>query len=92
MNSKTQRINVTLDSQDLDVIQIISNKKKISMSSVIKNMVHEWIEDYEDLILSKRAEEAEKKWEENGKKTISHEEFWERLEQDRAHAPELDLT
>lgn len=73
MSAKTHRINVSLDVEDLEIIQILSNQQKISMSSVIKKMVHDWLEEYEDLILIKRIEEGEK--EKNP--LISHEEYWD---------------
>lgn len=73
MRAKTHRINVTLDAQDLEIIQIISNKQKLSMSSVIKKMVQDWLEDYEDMILINKIEEREKE----NNPLISHEEYWE---------------
>lgn len=73
MSSKSPRINVSLDPSDLEIIQILSKKQHLSMSSIIKNMVHEWLEEYEDMKLIRRIEKREK--EKN--KLISHEEFWE---------------
>lgn len=73
MSEKTRRINVTLDPKDLEIIQILSQKQKISMSSVIKKMVHEWLEDYEDLLLIEKIENREKE----NNPLISHEEYWE---------------
>ena len=73
MGAKTQRINVTLDADDLEIIQILSSKQKMSMSSVIKYMVHEWLEEYEDMKLIQKIEKREKK----KNKLISHEEFWD---------------
>ncbi len=72
MSTKTQRINVTLDSEDLEIIQILSSKQKLSMSSIINKIVHEWLEDYEDMRLIHKIEEREK--EKNP--LISHEEYW----------------
>jgi predicted DNA binding CopG/RHH family protein len=72
-DGKTQRINVTLDAEDLEIIQILSSKQKVSMSSLIKKMVHEWLEDYEDMLLIQKIEERE-----NEKNPlISHEKYWE---------------
>ncbi len=73
MSTKTQRINVTLDSDDLEIIQILSRKQKMSMSSVIRQMLHEWLEEYEDLRLIQKIEKREKEM----NKLISHEEFWD---------------
>lgn len=73
MSSKSQRINVTLDIEELEIIKILSRKRKLSMSSIIKQMVHEWLEEYEDLKLIQKIEKREN--EKN--KLISHEEFWD---------------
>ena len=73
MSAKTHRINVTLDAKDLEIIQILSNKQKLSMSSIIKKMVHDWLEDYEDMVLINKIEEREKE----NNPLISHEEYWE---------------
>lgn len=72
MAAKTQRINVTLDSEDLEIIYLLSQKQKMSMSSLIKKMVHEWLEECEDMKLIKRIEEREQE----NNKLISHEEYW----------------
>ncbi|MBA3721740.1 MAG: ribbon-helix-helix protein, CopG family [Parachlamydiaceae bacterium] len=71
--TKTHRINVSLDAEDLEIIQILSNKQKLSKSSMIKKMVHEWLEDYEDMALIKKIEEREKE----NNPLISHEEYWD---------------
>ncbi len=73
MSAKTHRINVTLDAEDIEIIQLLSHKQKMSMSSVIKKMVHDWLEDYEDLMLINKIEEREKE----NNPLISHEEYWE---------------
>lgn len=73
MDSKKHRINVTLDAGDLEAIQILSMKQKLSMSFLIKKMVHDWLEEYEDMVLMSRIEARE-----NEKNPlISHEEYWE---------------
>lgn len=69
---KNPRINITLNQSDVEVMQILCEKKKMSMSSLAKKMIEDWLEDYEDMLLSRRAEEAEKQAE--GKPTFSHEE------------------
>lgn len=73
MQPKKQRINVTLDAEDLEIIQFLSHKQKLSMSSVIKKMVQDWLEEYEDMRLVHKIEEREKE----NNKLISHEEYWE---------------
>ena len=76
---KNPRINITLNSSDLEVMQLLCSKEKISMSSLAKKMIQDWLEDYEDILLSRKAEEAEIRWEKSGKKTISHEKLWKKL-------------
>lgn len=73
MKAKTHRINVTLDPEDLAIIQIISHKQKTSMSSIVKKMIHDCLEDYEDMLLIKKIEEREKE----NNPLISHEDYWE---------------
>lgn len=60
MSTKSRRINVSLDAEDLEIIQILENKQKLSMSLIIKNMVKDWLEDYEDFALINKIEEREK--------------------------------
>jgi hypothetical protein len=73
--SRSPRINVSLNPSDFEVMGILFEKKKISMSSLAKKMIEDWLEDYEDMLLAKRAEEAEKRWIDEGSQTISHEEL-----------------
>lgn len=80
MPTHNPRVNVTFNESDAEMMQLICKKKKISMSSLIRGVVKEWLEEYEDLLLARQAEEAYKKWEKGGKKTISHEELWNRLD------------
>lgn len=77
--SRSPRINVSLNPSDLEVMGILCEKKQMSMSSLAKKMIEEWLEDYEDMLLARRAEEAEKRWIENGCKTLSHEELCRKL-------------
>lgn len=77
--SRNPRINVSLNPSDFEVMGILCEKKKISMSSLAKKMIEDWLEDYEDMLLAKRAEEAEKRWVEEGCQTISHEELCQEL-------------
>ena len=76
---RNPRINVTLNPSDFEVMGILCEKKKISMSSLAKKMIEDWLEDYEDMLLARRAEEAEKRWVEGGCQTISHEELCQEL-------------
>lgn len=77
---KNPRISVTLNSEDAEIIEMICKQKKMSMSSLAKKVIEDWLEEYEDMLLARRAEEAEKRWIEDGCKTISHEELWKRLD------------
>ena len=79
MPTNNPRINVTFSESDAELLHLICKKKKMSMSSLIRKVMEDWLEEYEDMLLAKRAEEAENRWEEGGKKTISHEELWKRL-------------
>lgn len=72
MSTKTQRINVTLDPEDLELIHILAAKQKLSMSCIIKKMVHDWLEEYEDLKLIQKIEKREQEH----NPLISHEEYW----------------
>lgn len=76
---RNPRINITLNPSDVEMMEILCEKKQMSMSSLAKKMIEEWLEDYEDMLLARRAEEAEKKWIEGGSKTISHEELCQEL-------------
>jgi hypothetical protein len=77
--SRNPRINVSLSPSDLEVMEILCEKKRISMSSLAKKMIEDWLEDYEDRLLARRAEEAEKRWIDDGCQTISHEELCQEL-------------
>lgn len=76
---KSPRLQVTLNPDDLEIINLIAEKKHMSMSAVVKKVVEDWLEEYEDMLLAKRAEEAENRWIEGGRKTISHEELCRKL-------------
>lgn len=79
MPTSNPRVNVTFSESDAEIISIICKRKKISMSSLIRRVMEDWLEEYEDMLLAKRADEADEKWEKKGRKTISHEELWKRL-------------
>ena len=76
---RNPRINVTLNPSDLEMMELLCEKKQMSMSSLAKKMIEEWLEEYEDRLLADRAEKAEKRWIEGGKKTVSHEELCREL-------------
>lgn len=79
MPTNNPRVNVTFSEIDTEMMHIICKKKKISMSGLIRKVMEDWLEEYEEMILAKRAEETEKRWEKKGKKTIYHEELWKKL-------------
>ncbi len=62
----SQRIHVSFNESDAEVIQLICKKKKLSLSSLVRKVMEDWLEDYEDMLLARRAEEAEKRWVEGG--------------------------
>ncbi len=76
---RNPRINITLNRSDMEVMQLLCDKKQMSMSSLAKKMIEDWLEEYEDMLIAKRAEEAEKRWIEEGSQTISHEELCQEL-------------
>ena len=77
---KNPRISVTLNNSDAEVMYVICKKKGMSMSSLVKRMVEDWLDEYEGVLLANRATELEKKWDEAGRPTITHEELWKRLD------------
>lgn len=79
MPTNKPRINVTFNPSDAQVMNLICKKKNISMSALVRKVMEDWLEDYEDMLLAKRAEEAEKKWEEGGCKTYTIEEVCQEL-------------
>jgi predicted DNA-binding protein len=79
MPTSNPRINVTFSESDAEMMHLICKKKKMSMSGLIRKVMEEWLEEYEDMFLAKRTEEAYERWEKDGKKILSHEELWKRL-------------
>ncbi len=79
MPTKNPRINVTFNPNDAEVLQLICDKKKMSLSGLVRKVVEDWLEEYEDILLAKRAEEVERRWIEGGMKTVSHEELCQEL-------------
>jgi predicted DNA-binding protein len=79
MPTLNPRVNVTFNPSDAEVMKLICEKKNISMSSLVRKVVEDWLEEYEDMLLARRAEEVEREWIEGGSKTISHEELCQEL-------------
>lgn len=80
MPAKNPRLHITLSESDMEALELLSKKKNSSMSAIARMMIENCLEEYEDMILALRAEEAENEWIKNGRKTISHEEFWDTLD------------
>jgi hypothetical protein len=79
MPTKNPRVNVTLSEIDLEIIHLLATRWDMSVSSAIKKILEDWIEDYEDMVLAQRAEKSYDEWISNGKVTISHEEMCRKL-------------
>jgi len=77
--SKKPRVQVSLDPSDFEIIELLSERDKLSKSEVMNKIVHVWLEEYEDFLLAKMAEEAHNEWVKDGCKTITHEEMWKAL-------------
>jgi predicted DNA-binding protein len=73
MSTKNPRVNVTFDGEQYEIIHFLSQKKHLSMSSLIKKIVEDWLEDYEDIMILKKLEERE------NDQLIEHDKFWEDL-------------
>lgn len=73
------RINVTFSEDDVEMIHTISLQMKMKPPELIRKVMEDWMEEYEDMILARHAEEAYKKFEKSGKKTISHGALWKKL-------------
>jgi hypothetical protein len=74
MTTKNPRIYVTLDESDAECVLLLAKKRNLSASSMIRKMVEDSLEEFEDEQLAIRAILSEKEWIAGGRKTISHEE------------------
>lgn len=79
MPTSNPRVNVTFNPNDAEIMKLICEKKKLTMSGLVRKVVEDWLEEYEDMVLAKRAEEAEKEWLEQGGKTYTLEEVCQEL-------------
>lgn len=79
MPTLNPRVHVTFNPDDAKVMHLICKKKNITMSGLVRKVIEDWLEEYEDMELAKRAEEAEKEWIAGGSKTISHEDLCREL-------------
>lgn len=80
MPTKNPRVNVTFNPNDAEILQMICEKKKLSMSALVRKVIEDWLEEYEDMLLARRAEEVEKEWIKEGGKTISLEDLCKELD------------
>lgn len=74
MSTKNPRLNLTMDSSDLQIIAKLAKKRKTSLSATAAALIREALEFQEDIYLSKLGDErlaAAKKW-------YSHEEAWKK--------------
>lgn len=72
MTTKTPRLNITLDSENLGLLATLAGRNNKSLSATAKDLILQALELEEDLYLSKIAAERDKK----GTKFISHEDAW----------------
>lgn len=79
MPTSNPRVNVTFNPSDAECLQLICKKKHLSMAGLVRKVIEDWLEDYEDMLLARRAEKAEEEWVAGGCKTISHEELCREL-------------
>lgn len=68
------RLSVTFEVKDYELMSLICKRKKINMTSLVRTVMEDWLEDVK---LGERAEIVENKLEANGWKTISHDDIWE---------------
>lgn len=79
MPTLNPRVHVTFNPSDAEVMKLICEKKQMSMSALVRKVVEDWLEDYEDMLLARRAEKVEEEWLQQGGKTISHEDLCREL-------------
>ncbi len=72
MATKNPRLNITVESSLIDVINFIAQQEEKSVSRVAKELLMEAIDQREDMMLSKLAEQRDAE----GFETVSHEEAW----------------
>ena len=73
MAAKNPRVNVVLEEPIYNAVKKLSSEYKISMSMVIRDMVREEVEKFEDRKLSQIAKKRDKS---KGGSLIKHADFW----------------
>jgi predicted DNA-binding protein len=79
MPTKNPRVNVTFNPSDAECLKLICNKKNMSLSGLVRKVIEDWLEDYEDMLLARRAEKAEEEWIKDGCTTYTMEEVCQEL-------------
>lgn len=74
MTTKNPRINVVLEDPIYGAVKQLSGRNKVSMSMVIRDMVKEELERYEDSRLSEMASARDNSLKK--RKTVSHKDVW----------------
>ena len=74
MAVRNPRVNVVFEKSLYDIIKEISEREKVSMSTVVREFTKEALEIKEDLALSRFAEEREKTL--NKSELLSHDKVW----------------
>jgi uncharacterized protein YllA (UPF0747 family) len=73
MAAKNPRVNVVLEGPVYKAVKKLSAEYKISMSMVIRDMVREEVEKFEDRKLSQIAKTRDKS---RGRSLLKHDDFW----------------
>ena len=73
MAAKNPRVNVVLEEPIFNAVKKLSTEYKISMSMVIRDMVREEVEKFEDKQLAKTAKTRDKA---RGRSLVKHDDFW----------------
>lgn len=74
MTVRNPRVNVVFEKSLYDIIKEISEREKVSMSTVVREFTKEALEIKEDLALFRFAEEREKTL--NKSELLSHDKVW----------------
>jgi metal-responsive CopG/Arc/MetJ family transcriptional regulator len=73
VTAKNPRVNVVLEEPVYKAVKRLSAEYKISMSMVIRDMVREEVEKFEDRKMSETAKIRDKS---RGRSLLKHEDFW----------------
>ena len=76
MPTKKYRLNIPLESDEVDMLTILSKKRKQSVAGLAKELILDAIDRQEDMELSTLAQNRLKEAKKKRQKTISHENAW----------------